>query len=179
MKILFDTETTGLVGPSTLKLSQQPYITEIFCCKIDDNYELIEEFGSLVKPPIPIPELITKITGITDDTLKDAPSFSDIYPDLVKFFFGVDEIIAHNLTFDRDMLKHELMRMDKLLQFPWPPKHTCAVEKSYHIEGHRLSLAKLHTKVCGAPHTGGHRAKEDVYALVRCYHWLCENGHIV
>ena len=184
IKILFDTETTGLVKPSAIPLHKQPYITEISCLKIDDDVADDEEikilgtFDSLVRPPIPISEEITKITGINDQILQDAPEFCEIYKELAEFFHGANELIAHNLSFDRSMVEIELKRISKQTQFPWPIKHTCTVERSKHIEGHRLSLAKLHTKVTGSGHTGAHRADADVAALFRCYHWLCEQGHI-
>ena len=173
-KIVFDTETTGLLKPNLNELSAQPYITEIYCCKIDNDFKIIDEFESLVKPPIPISAEITKITGITDEKLKDAPSFIEIYDLLAEFFLDTYTLVAHNLPFDRDMVANELRRIDKLLQFTWPPIHYCTVEKSMYIKGHRLTLGNLHKLATGNMPEKAHRAKDDVFSLIRCYHWLLE-----
>jgi DNA polymerase III epsilon subunit-like protein len=174
MRILFDTETTGLLKPSASDSNMQPYITEICCVKIDDNFNLIDEIETYVKPPIPIPQEVSKITGIDDNTVRSAPTFEEIVPLLADFFVGTDHLIGHNLPFDRSMLVNELSRLDKQYMFPWPPYQWCTVEMSMNIEQRRLSLSKLHEYATGKPHEGAHRAKNDVYALVRCYHWLLE-----
>ena len=176
MKIVFDTETTGLLNPELADINQQPHIIEICCMKIDDEYNLIDEVSTFVKPPIPIPDKITKITGINDEMVKDAPSFREVYETLKDFFIGVDEMIAHNLSFDRSMVANELLRIDKLLHFPWPYIHTCTVEKSMGIEQRRINLNTLHKYATGKDIVGAHRAKDDVKALVRSYFWLMEEN---
>lgn len=175
-KIIFDTETTGLLKPSAQSLDEQPYIIEIHAVRLDDEFQLVDEFGSFVKPPIPISDEITKITGINDVMVKDAPTFAEVYQDLVDVFLGTTKMIAHNLPFDRSMLANELLREDLVLKFPWPPQHLCTVEAAMPIEQRRINLSSLHQIATGKPHEGAHRAKEDVYALVRCYHYLVEKG---
>lgn len=177
IKVLFDTETTGLLKPSANSVDDQPEIVEIYLVMINEEFELIGEFESFFKPKIPLTEELTKIHGITNDMLKDAPTFEDMYEDMAKFMTGTDELIAHNLAFDRSMLANELIRIDKLIQFPWPRINTCTVEMAMPIEQRRMNLATLHTYATGKPHEGAHRAKDDVHALVRCYHWLIERGN--
>ena len=174
-KVVFDTETTGLIKPDVNDINEQPYIAEFYAVKIDEDFNLIDEIGGFLKPPVPLSEKITKITGITNEMIADAPSFADFSQDLEKFFVGVDEMIAHNLPFDRNMLANELVRAGRLLHFPWPPKHTCTVAASMGIEQRRINLTKLHHYATGKDFPA-HRAKDDVYALVRSYHWLCEEG---
>jgi DNA polymerase-3 subunit epsilon len=128
----------------------------------------------MLKPKIPLSEELMKIHRITNDMLKDKPSFGDIFDDFAAFVTGADELIAHNLAFDRSMIANEMLRIDKLLNFPWPRIHTCTVEMSMPIEQRRLSLGNLHKYATGKTHEGAHRAKADVFALVRCYHWLKE-----
>lgn len=173
-RILFDTETSGLLKTSANDINEQPYIIEIYCAKIDEEYNLVDEFESFVKPPIQIDKEITKITGITPEMLEDAPNFRAIYKDLALFFEGTHEMIAHNLPFDRSMVANELIRINKLINFPWPIKHTCTVEKSMGIEQRRLNLTTLHEYATGKPLANAHRAKDDVFGLVRAYHWLME-----
>lgn len=170
--ILFDTETTGLLKPSANSLDEQPYIIEIACVKIDEDFQRLDQYESFIKPPIPVSEEITRITGITQHQVNSAPTFDEVWRQLADFFVGVDTLVAHNLPFDRSMLANELLRIDRVLNFPWPPEHRCTVEMSLGIEQRRLNLAALHTHATGSKHDNAHRAMGDVYALVRCYHWL-------
>ena len=176
--ILFDTETTGLLKPEPASLNQQPYITEFYGCKVNEEFQLLEELESFVKPPIPIPEEVIRISKITDEMVKNAPIFPEFYAELARFFTGVDLVVAHNLPFDLGILNNELRRINKTLKFPWPRHHACTVEKSMHLRGHRLKLAQLHEIALGKSFKDAHRAKQDVHALVRCFHWLTENNHI-
>lgn len=178
MKIaILDTETTGLLRPDPTPLKNQPYITEIYCCVIDDSFNLLGELDSMVKPPIPLPEETIKITGITDEMIEDAPRFASIYPEFAKLLTGCDLLVAHNLPFDRGMIANELKRIDKLTNFPWPRHHLCTVEASMHLKGYRLNLTKLHY-LATQKGFSAHRAKDDVHALVRSFYWLVEEGHI-
>lgn len=181
MIIIFDTETTGLIKPDANSLDAQPYITEIFCAKFNDDMEtpIVGDsfYHSLVKPPIPLSAEISRITSITNEMVADAPSFAEIYQSLAKFFRGTREMVAHNLAFDRSMLANELLRIDKVLNFPWAYQHTCTVEKSMYLEGRRLNLTKLHEYATGqAEIPNAHRAGGDVAALVKCYQWLKKKG---
>jgi len=175
--VLFDTETTGLIKPSASCLDDQPYITEIFCLKIDDeDMVVLDEFDSLVKVPVPLSSEITRITGLTDTALVNAPKFIDIYDELAEFFTGVDRLVAHNLAFDRSMLANDLLRIDKVLNFPWPREHVCTVEKSLRIEQRRMNLKALHTELTGAPFADAHRARNDVMALYTVYNAMRLKG---
>lgn len=176
--VIFDTETTGLIKPSETDISKQPYITEIYCLKIDENLEVIGDYEAMFKVPVPLSEDITRITGLTDDDLKDKPSFQAAFPDLAKFMVGVDRIVAHNLAFDRAMLANEVSRVGKLLHFPWPRDHLCTVEKTLHIEQRRMSLTKLHEHLFDTGFPDAHRAKNDVMPLYRCYCELVKRGVI-
>ena len=176
--VVFDTETTGLLVPEAQDLDAQPEIIEIYCAKIDDDFNLIGEFEKLLKPQKPISEKITQITGIKPEDLEGRQSFADIAPELSEFFVGVDRMVAHNLPFDRSMLANELLRVDRLLKFPWPPIHICTVQKSLPIEQRRINLTTLHKYATGKPLENAHRAKDDVFGLVRCFHWMTEKGMI-
>ena len=68
---VFDTETTGLLNPSSTDMKKQPYITEINVTVIDENFKLVREFDEMIRPPVPLSDKITQITGLTDKMLKD------------------------------------------------------------------------------------------------------------
>ncbi len=177
--IFIDTETTDLLKPDAAALEDQPHITEIYAVKLtNENLNFISEFHSLFDIPIPVPEKITKMTGITDAMLKGKPKFREVYDALANFFLGEDTVVGHNISFDMGVIRHELRRIEKQWRFPWPPNWICTIEKSMHLRGHRLNLSKLHTIVTGKPHDESHRAEGDVIATVRCYTWLKERGHI-
>ena len=61
--IVTDTETTGLVKPIPTDIQFQPFLTEIYACKLNNKFEFLGEFETFIRPPIPIPAEITKITG--------------------------------------------------------------------------------------------------------------------
>ena len=174
--LAFDTETTGLLKPEPTKINLQPYIIEIYMAKLNDDFEIIDEFESFLKPPIPISEEITKITGITNDMISNAPSFPQIYKPLHKFCLGEDTIFAHNASFDITMLKNELIRMDREFLFPWPATQYCTVELSFPIQNKRMTLSQLYKFCTGKEIINAHRAKNDVLPMIECIKWLKTNG---
>ena len=179
--IIFDTETTGLIKPDANNLKDQPYITEFYGVKYVEGIDIqqMDVLHLMIKPPVPLSAEITRITGITNDYIKDCPSFAEVYGSLVEFFIGAHTMVAHNLAFDRSMVANELLRIDKVLNFPWPHKHICTVEKSMYLEQRRLNLTKLNEYATGrAEIPGAHRAGNDVAALVACYAWLDKQGKI-
>lgn len=165
--IVFDTETTGIPKPQASKLSLQPQIIEFAAIKLDDEtLKEVDRIQFLVNPKVKLPDKIVQITNITDKMLADEKPFNHHFPTLVDFFFGERKMIAHNLGFDRDMLKFEMMRMGTVLNFPWPPIHICTVEATFSMKGHRLKAGDLYEMATGREMKGAHRAMADVEALV-------------
>lgn len=177
--VAFDTETTGLLVPSANELSAQPYIIELYMGKFSEDGSLIDEFSTYLNVPMNLDPIITKITGITDKDLVDAPKFVDIYEELSKFMVGVDILTAHNLSFDRNMLANDLLRIDKVLAFPWPPNQICTVRSSKHYEGYRLNLTKLHNYLFEKGFKDAHRASSDVAAQSKCFFEMVKRGDII
>lgn len=70
-------------------------IIEIGAVKLDDAYEEIDSFKTYVKPEItPVQERITKLTGITNDMVDDAPGFLDAASAFVEWCQDSDIIYA-------------------------------------------------------------------------------------
>jgi DNA polymerase-3 subunit alpha (Gram-positive type) len=92
---VIDIETTGLS-----KYADK--VTEIAAAKVKDG-EVVKEFQTLVNPEVRIPSFITKLTGIDNKMVKDAPTIDKAIPDFVKFL-GEDIFVAHNATFDHGFL---------------------------------------------------------------------------
>lgn len=89
--VVVDLETTGLS-------KHYHKITEIAAARVKDG-KITKEFQTLINPGVKIPSFITKLTGIDNELVKDAPSIREIMPAVVKFF-GKNVFVAHNATFD-------------------------------------------------------------------------------
>ena len=163
--IIFDTETTGLTLHPDAPLSKQPKIIE-FGAVILDQGETVEEASLLINPQEPLTEEIIKITGLTDDDLKDQPPFSKHLPYLNQLFGSCGHVMAHNLPFDRAMIMNEVARLSDAEPFPWPERETCTVGLYKEQWGYNPKLLQLYEDVMGKPLAQTHRALDDVKALV-------------
>lgn len=90
-----DLETTGL----SLKLCE---IIEICILKVR-NGKIIDKYETLLKPENEIDDFIENLTGITNEMLKNAPKFSEIYKEILTFI-DKDVIVGHNVNFDINFL---------------------------------------------------------------------------
>lgn len=176
--IILDTETTGLQRPIPTKIENQPFMTEFYGIRLDKNFKVVDELDTLIKPPIPISEEITKITGIDDKLVANAPSFYQVYDRMYDFFEGARSVVGHNIEFDINIINNELFRHNKERKFPWSKYHICTIESSYHYKNKRLKLMELHELLFGEGFKESHRAKNDVMATVRCFIELYKRGEI-
>lgn len=179
--IIGDFETTGLIKPEANDLRQQPHIIEAYLVKLDylnGEFSFIDEISTFMRPPIPIDPLITKITGINDYHVRNAPIFAELYPRFCEFFLGETTFVAHNAGFDLSCLFVELARIEKQALFPWCSNVICTVEASMPIEHKRLKLKRLHEIATGHEHDDQHRARGDVEALTACLGYLIEKGYV-
>lgn len=89
-------------------------ITEIGIITVDVCGS-VEHWSSFVHPGVPIPSFIQQLTGINDDMVADAPSFSVLAEDL-KHRLSEGLFIAHNARFDYGFLSQAFLRHDHALQ---------------------------------------------------------------
>ncbi len=168
--IVFDTETTGLTNNSSMKAEDQPKIIEFGAHRFSlETGEVLETLNFLAHPGHDLDPNIIRITGITNEDLKDAPPFAANFGKLQDFFLGVKVVIGHNVWFDLDLLMWELRRMNTERKFPWPPRQVDTIELSYHIKGYRLNLAALYAELFDGETFSAHRAMPDVNACFRSY----------
>lgn len=89
--VVFDLETTGL-SPKYAE------IIEIGAIRVK-NGDVVSRFQTYVKPSVRIPYQITQLTGISDDTVKNAPSIETAMRSFLEYI-GNDVLFAHNSAFD-------------------------------------------------------------------------------
>lgn len=94
--VIFDIETTGL----------EPTINEIteIGALLVKGETLQDMFSSLIKPNATISAEITRLTGIDDNMVKDAPAIEKVLPQFIEFI-GTLPLIAHNADFDTAFIK--------------------------------------------------------------------------
>jgi DNA polymerase-3 subunit epsilon len=147
-----DVETTGGKQP-------QHRITEIGVVKII-NGEVVDSWSSLINPQRHISAFITKLTGISNDMVKDAPLFCEVADSLTQFMQNC-VFVAHNVNFDYGFFKQEYQRIERNFVMP----KLCTVrETRKHFPGlSSYSLGNL-TKHFDIPLVDHHRALCDAQA---------------
>ena len=101
--LFFDIESTGL-NVATDR------IVEISMVKVmPDGSRQVKT--RRVNPTIPIPEAARAVHGISDDDVKDEPTFSQLAKSMLQFMEGCDIAGYNALNFDIPMLTEEFMRV--------------------------------------------------------------------
>jgi DNA polymerase-3 subunit epsilon len=100
--VAIDTETTGR-DPTTDR------VVEVACVRFEGGQITLRK-SWLVNPGRPIPKEAFDVHGISDDQVKDAPSFGQILPELLEALAGAIPL-AYNAEFDRKQLLSELGRV--------------------------------------------------------------------
>lgn len=166
MLLVFDTETTGLTLHPAAHKSKKPRIIEFGAALLSlKNGEVVETANILINPQEVITAEITKITGITNADVEDAPTFLQCLPQILHVFEQATCVCAHNLPFDKAIIHGEMARAD-LCSFPWPDKEFCTVGLYKDDWGRNPKLLELYEAVLGKPLAQTHRALDDVMALV-------------
>ncbi len=141
---IVDVETTG----------GSPFfnrVIEIGLLRVEKG-EVVEEYQTLVNPVMPIPEFITKMTGIDDAVVLAAPKFEDLAEEvLAKFENAI--FVAHNSQFDYGFLKEEFRRVG--LAFTMPQLCTVRLSRALYKEHRHHNLS----------------------AIIERYDFKCENRH--
>lgn len=183
--IVFDTETTNLLSNIAVPIGKQPNVIELFGLKMElvprvdggEDWVEVDTLDILVKPPLPITAEITKITGITNEMVKDSPTIGAVWPKVREFFDDTWGMVAHNLSFDQDIIENENTRLG-LSKFPFPQTAICTVEASEHLLGKRQKLIDLYEHLFGEKFESAHRAENDVRATARVFKRLWADGEI-
>ena len=149
----FDIESTG-VNPATDR------IVELAIIRIGTDGEK-QRFRRLIHPGIPIPKDASDIHGITDDMVKDAPTFKEIASEVATFLENCDLGGYNSNRFDVPLLVEEFLRAGA--PFSISDRRLLDVQKIYHkMEPRTLSAA--YQFYCHKDLEGAHTADADVEA---------------
>ena len=156
--VVVDTETTGGSHGAYDK------ITEIAAVVVRDG-QIAEVFETLVNPQRSIPPFVSRLTNITWDMVKNAPTFDRVVPDLMRVLEG-NVFVAHNANFDWRFITSEITRAT-----------------GHQLRGRRLCTVKMARKVLpqisrrsldyvaryyGVEIRNRHRAGGDAIATAKC-----------
>lgn len=130
--------------------------------------------SSLVNPHIHIPANISQLTGISNEMVANAPTFSELHKPLQVLLKG-RVIVAHNVRFDYGFLSRALARCDQVLG----QRHLCTVRLSRllqpEFDKHNLATLVQRWQLTLNNH---HRALDDAMVLAQIWgHWQQHFGH--
>jgi DNA polymerase III subunit epsilon len=100
--VVVDVETTG--GSPR----QGHRVTEVAAVCVSGG-KICRTFSTLVNPDRRIPSMVTALTGITDEMVREAPRFHEVAADLTRVLRG-RVFVAHNAAFDWGFLCSEIER---------------------------------------------------------------------
>ena len=157
--IVFDLETTGLDFI-------RDRIIQISYIKVSpDGTE--ERENLFVNPEKTIPHEVVELTGITNDDVKDAPTFKTLAPQLCEKFKGCDFAGYNSNHFDIPMLAEEFLRAG--IDFDFSKVRLIDAQTIFH-KMERRNLAAAYKFYCGRKMEDdftAHRADEDTEATYR------------
>lgn len=151
--VVFDLETTG-VQVSTDR------IVEISLMRImPDGTE--EIWTQRINPTIPIPAVTTAIHGISDEDVKDMPTFAQLAKQIAAFIGHADLAGYNSIRFDIPLLVEEFLRAG--IEIDLKNRRFIDVQNIFHRMEQR-TLSAAYKFYCNRNHTGAHGAEADTIA---------------
>lgn len=194
IKLFIDTETTGLPLNDNLPytdLKNWPYLVQVALIIEDDNYGILAKRNIILKPDgYTIPESATKIHGISNEiAVKNGEDRDKVISFLDLALYKSDIIIGHNVSFDLNVIKSEIIRIKGIENALFKKKKHIVIDTmkmgrnickipnlSFHT---RLSLPnkypkldELYYKLFNKHFNNQHDAMADVQAAYDCYYEL-------
>ena len=151
--IIFDLEATGVnVGKDR--------IVEIAMLKVfPDGHEEFRRY--LINPTIPMPEVVIAIHGITDDMVKNEPTFKEIAGTLNAFIGNSDLSGFNSIKYDIPLLVEEFLRAD--VEFELKNRRIIDVQNIFHKMEPR-TLKAAYKFYCQTELINAHSAEADTRA---------------
>ena len=157
--VVFDLETTGL-DIITDRIIQISYIKVT-----PDGTEV--RGNHLINPERAIPTFVTDLTGISDETVADLPTFKEMAPQLAESFKGCDFAGFNSNRFDVPILAEEFLRAG--VDFDFTKCRLIDAQTIFH-KMERRNLAAAYKFYCGREMNEdfeAHRADQDTEATYR------------
>jgi DNA polymerase-3 subunit epsilon len=157
--VIFDLETTGL------DLVKDRIIQISYIKVYHDGRE--ERGNELVNPEKPIEPIITQLTGISDEDVKDKPTFKQLGATLAEKFTGCDFAGFNSNHFDIPLLAEEFLRAG--IDFDFSKSKMIDAQTIFH-KMERRNLAAAYKFYCGRKMEEdfeAHRADQDTEATYR------------
>ena len=153
--VVFDIESTGTTP-------RKDRIIELAAVKLmPDGTEISKCW--LMNPGVKIPPETTKIHGITDEIVKDCPTFADKADEIFAFFEGCDLSGFNADRFDIPCLEEEFARVG--LNFGASSRRHVDVQRIFHRMEPRDLTAAVRLYL-GRDHAGAHGAEADARATL-------------
>jgi len=149
----FDLETTGTN-------IAKDRIVEISVLKVHPNQNK-ESFTWRVNPTVPIPPETTKVHGISDDDVKNEPTFKELAPRIYEFIKNCDLAGYNSNRFDVPLLAEELIRAE--IEFDLSNVNLVDVQTIFHKKEKR-TLEAAYQFYCDKDLTEAHSAEADTNA---------------
>ena len=178
-EIVLDTETTGM----------DPFagdrIVEIGCVELVNHIATGNHYHVYINPERDVPAEVVAVHGLTEEFLRDKPTFAEIYADFLDFI-GDAKLVIHNAEFDMKFINHHLTEMgaaaipsprviDSLImarqKFPGSPANLDALCKRFAIDNSNRTLhgalldsellAEVYLELLGGRQTGLALASDD------------------
>nr|MBU9889956.1 3'-5' exonuclease [Candidatus Omnitrophota bacterium] len=152
--VALDVETTGV-------WIEKDKIIEIALVKYFPDGKK-ETYERKINPGIPIPKNVTQLTGISDEDVKDAPSFEKAAPEILAFISDGDFAGFNIKRFDLPLLAREFA--DIGIKFDWESRRTYDAQMIFHLNEKR-DLSAAYQFYCGKELVGAHSALADSEAI--------------
>ena len=151
--VFFDLETTGVQVSSDR-------IVEISILKIFPNGNK-ETKTWLVNPTIPIPSESTEIHGISNEKVKNEPTFKELAPEIFKIIHNCDLAGYNSNKFDIPLLAEEFLRVG--VDFDMKNRKAVDVQNIFHKMEQRTLIA-AYKFYCNKELINAHSAEADTTA---------------
>lgn len=135
-------------------------IIEIAVIKVMPDKSVINK-TKRINPGIPIPAATTAIHGITDEDVKDAPTFKQVANEYKQFLENCDIAGYNSNRFDVPLLVEEFLRLD--LNFDIKSRKFVDVQKIFHLMEKR-TLSAAYKFYCDKDLENAHSAEADAIA---------------
>ncbi|MBO5188806.1 MAG: 3'-5' exonuclease [Alistipes sp.] len=151
--VFFDLETTGVD-------TANDRIVEISMIKVMPDGEEITRTRRL-NPEMPIPAEATAVHGITDEDVKDQPTFAQVAKSLAQFIQGCDFGGFNSNRFDLPILAEEFLRVG--VEVDLKRRHFVDVQNIFHKKEQR-TLVAAYKFYCDQNLDDAHSAEADTRA---------------